>query len=121
MGALSKNFPVRLHRAVVFQPIWILNLVFPIVRLFLSKKMQDRIHNVGHDVAAVARAGQLKLERIPPALGGSLEDWEEKGYGVDAWAEEEAKKFGAGGAAVSVVGAAAAGAVVAASAAAATD
>ena len=94
MVALSKNFPVRLHRAVVFRPIWILNVIFPIVRLFLSKKMQERINNVGHDVAAVARAGHLRLERIPAELGGSLEDWIDAGSGVDAWVKEEEEKFG---------------------------
>ena len=94
MGALSKNFPVRLHCAIVYRPIWLLNLLFPIVRLFLSKKMQDRIHNVGYETAAVARVGNLKLARIPESLGGSLGDWKDTGYGVDAWVEEERRKYG---------------------------
>ena len=47
-----------------------------------------------HDVTSVARAGDLRPERIPPSLGGSLKGWREKGFGVDVWVSEEAAKWG---------------------------
>ena len=43
MGAISKNFPVRLQGIYMVRPIWLINFLFPIIRLFLSEKLQKRI------------------------------------------------------------------------------
>ena len=48
MGAISKNF-LYVCIEIMVRPIWILNIIFPIVRLFLSAKLQDRIKIVGND------------------------------------------------------------------------
>ena len=37
MGAISKNFPVRLHKILMVRPIWILNIIFQLFVCFIRK------------------------------------------------------------------------------------
>ena len=90
MGAISKNFPVRLHKILMVRPIWILNIIFPIVRLFLSAKLQDRIKIVGND-PKLLKDYDLSMSKLPEVLGGTntTYDFQKR---TKEWIEEE-KKF----------------------------
>ena len=98
MGAISKNLPLRLHLIALCRPMWFLYILFPVVRLFLAKKLQgkyypagwlddwtpptdavyfsasssDRIHNIGGDPTLLGKAPfLLKMDLLPARLSGS--------------------------------------------------
>jgi hypothetical protein len=101
MGAISKNLPLRLHLIALCRPMWLVYILFPIVRLFLAKKLQgkyyphtlltgqmteppptdtvyfsasssDRIHNIGGDATLLGKAPfLLKMDVLPARLSGS--------------------------------------------------
>ncbi len=70
MGAISKNFPVRLQGIYMVRPIWLMNLLFPIIRLFLPEKLQKRIKIIGNDPKLLKDHG-LFMSKLPEVLGGT--------------------------------------------------
>eukprot|EP00944_MAST-04C_sp_MAST-4C-sp1_P002224 g2224.t1 len=70
MGAISKNFPVRLQGIYMVRPIWLINFLFPIIRLFLSEKLQKRIKVIGNDPKLLKDHGIL-MSKLPEVLGGT--------------------------------------------------
>ena len=87
MGAISKNLPLRLHKGLIVRPIWILSLLLPIAKLFMSSKMQSRIHNVGGYPAALDTYG-IDMNKLPEELAGKDVNYDHNAK-VQRWYQEE--------------------------------
>ena len=87
MGAISKNFPVRLKGIYVVRPIWLMNFLFPIVRLFLPEKLQKRIKIIGNDPKLLKDHGLL-MSKLPEVLGGTNTSFDFHST-YQRWIEEE--------------------------------
>jgi hypothetical protein len=72
MAAVSKNVPIRMYKVLMVRPMWILHLVLPILRLFLSQKLQERIIIVGNDPALLKDYG-VNMALLPDNLSGTCE------------------------------------------------
>ena len=75
MAAISKNLPLRLHKALIVRPIWLLGLLFPIAKLFLSAKMQSRVQNIGGYPAALENHG-INMNKLPIELSGKDSEYD---------------------------------------------
>ena len=63
------------------------NILFPIIRLFLSAKLQQRIIIVGNDPKLLKNHG-LSMSKLPEVLGGTNKDYDFHAR-YKEWIEEE--------------------------------
>ena len=60
LAVITKNVPLRLYKARIVRPVFFINLLFPIIRLFLSTKMAKRIKILGHDLNELKEVLELQ-------------------------------------------------------------
>lgn len=70
-GKVLPNLPIRVGRVVIFNPPWIIgNVVFPILQMFLSAKLKERL-SVIKDKNTNRLLEYFPQNALPEELGGS--------------------------------------------------
>ena len=87
LSMVNKNIPLRMAGIFVFRPNFMLQIVLPLMKLFMSSKLQRRL-NVMNEVEEIEEFGVDKALR-PVELGGTLTPlahvqalWEEDGWNI---------------------------------------
>lgn len=73
-AAMNDAYPFRFAEMWMFDPPWYFNLMWAVVRLFMKKKLRDRIHLVSKSKEADLDKIRTRFERsqLPQKFGGDL-------------------------------------------------
>ena len=90
---VNKNMPLRMAGIFIFRPNFMLQIILPLLKLFMSAKLQRRLNVMSH-IEDIEAFGVEKALR-PMELGGALTGlphiqalWEENGWGK-TWVDIE--------------------------------
>eukprot|EP00946_MAST-07B_sp_MAST-7B-sp1_P005101 g5101.t1 len=96
LSMVNKNIPLRMAGIFMFRPNFMLQIVIPIIKMFMSAKLQRRLNILG-SVEEVEEFGVAKSLR-PVELGGTLSElphvqmlWEEDGW-RKTWVDVEGNR-----------------------------
>ena len=91
-AAMNDAYPFRFAEMWLFDPPWYFNVLWAIMRLFMKKKLRDRIHVVSKSSAKdMQRLGdRFSKEQLPVKFGGELTPEQSKAAMV-AWVAERMK------------------------------
>uniref|UniRef100_A0A7S2XCS9 CRAL-TRIO domain-containing protein n=1 Tax=Lotharella oceanica TaxID=641309 RepID=A0A7S2XCS9_9EUKA len=88
LGAIGKAVPLRLHRACIVRPFMLMRLVIPIIKMFMSEKMRQRLQVLGGP-EQLAKHG-LEMKKLPEDVGGTGGEQAHNYMAMLAqWVEEE--------------------------------
>eukprot|EP00730_Choanoeca_flexa_P016984 TRINITY_DN8119_c0_g1_i2.p1 TRINITY_DN8119_c0_g1~~TRINITY_DN8119_c0_g1_i2.p1 ORF type:complete len:323 (+),score=53.23 TRINITY_DN8119_c0_g1_i2:222-1190(+) len=68
-SAFTNTMPIRFGGMYLCSPPWFMRLLFPLVKMFMKKKMQERMHIVTSLPDALTK--YIAMEQIPDDLGGT--------------------------------------------------
>ncbi|GAB5371707.1 hypothetical protein AAMO2058_001602800 [Amorphochlora amoebiformis] len=69
LNALSKNMPLRLYRAFILRPFFVMRMIFPVIWPFLSKKMKRRLQICPHPAENMTK--MVNTDKLPLDVYGS--------------------------------------------------
>eukprot|EP00961_Rhodomonas_salina_P178070 2401609-Rhodomonas_salina.2 len=80
------GYPIRIKAIYLTDPPVIISAIIKLCRVFMKKKMADRLVTCSAADMAAGKVGNFLPDQLPPAMGGS---WTES---VDAWVERGLKR-----------------------------
>lgn len=83
MGAISRAVPVRVFKVLICRPLWITYIALPVVKMFISTKLAERI-NIAGDPSNLSTYG-VDMTVLPTNLKGS-----NSAYDYQAFVQEQA-------------------------------
>jgi len=93
LGALSKNMPARVHRIFVVRPFMMMRMVVPILRMFLSKKLSQRLVLVSDPTSNAQLKENVDLKLLPYQPQGSESAFDSAFRQLlDEWRKEEEER-----------------------------
>jgi len=91
LGAIGKAVPLRLHRACIIRPFLLMRLVLPIIKMFMSEKLRQRLQVLGGP-QDLEKYG-VDMKKLPSDVGGTggeqAHDYEAM---LEQWIKEEGEE-----------------------------